>query len=212
MKRILLVIFLVLAVAAAGFTGWNVLCLNRTPVPEFYTVRSNKVTEPIRIVLLTDAHQVSFGDGNEKLLKEVRALQPSIIVMAGDMINMQDPDFEFLKELSQGLVEVAPVYYGLGNHENVAVYGTDLDVKDVEKALSDYEDKEDFTPLIRWPEFFADLKEIGVHVLQNESETAQINGNTVKIGGISTNLSSFWPNSGQFIYQFATENTDCFKI
>ena len=49
-------------------------------------------------------------------------------------------------------------------------------------------------------------------IVQNESVITTVNGNKIEIGGISTNLSSFWPNSGQFVYRFAESDSDHFKI
>lgn len=211
MKRFIRVLigFVIVAAAVSGWIIWSNSDFEET----FYTMESYKIEEPVRVILLTDLHQKSFGDGNERLLARISALKPDAVLIAGDMVNRKDTEWDPLLELCEALVEIAPVYYGLGNHENEALYGDDLSLDFLErsKALLDGS-QEDFKPLLQNTRAWDDLVQTGVHLLQNESVTADLNGNTVEIGGLSTNVSSFWPYSGQFITKFAEENTETLKI
>lgn len=211
MKRVLTVltgIVLVIVVAAV----WIVRS-NSTFEETFYTMESYKIEEPIRVILLSDLHQKSFGDGNDVLLARVRALEPDVVLIAGDMINSSAPDWDMVTELCGKLTEIAPVYYGLGNHENEALYGSELNKEFLEKSQNVLGDSpEDFTPLIQNKEVYSALEAAGVQMLQNESVTVELNGSSVEIGGLSTNISSFWPYSGQFVTRFIEENPDNFKI
>jgi predicted MPP superfamily phosphohydrolase len=84
-----------------------------------YTVSSPKVRSSFRIVFISDLHGREFGKNNERLLGEIAAEQPDIIALAGDIIdaraNKKAP--ERLCEFISALTEIAPVYYGMGNHE-----------------------------------------------------------------------------------------------
>ena len=57
----------------------------------FYQVTSDKIQEPVRMILLADLHNHEFGRANRDLVKEIERLEPDMIVMAGDMVNGDDP-------------------------------------------------------------------------------------------------------------------------
>ena len=58
---------------------------------------SADVREPIRVVQLTDLHNAQFGDQNSKLVSLVKAQNPDLIVMTGDMLNRDDPSTEIVE-------------------------------------------------------------------------------------------------------------------
>ncbi len=211
MRRILtwLLYIVIIAVVAAVW----IVRSNSTFGETFYTLESYKIEQPIRLILLSDLHQKSFGSGNEELIGRIEALKPDAVLIAGDTVNKKEADWDYAVELCEKLVEIAPVYYGLGNHENKALYGSDLN-KDFLEAHEDVlgEAPEDFTPLLQNTQAWNALEETGVHLVQNSSETVELNGNSVEIGGVSTNLSSFWPYSGQFATRFSEDNPNYFKI
>lgn len=211
LKRILMALISIVVVVAVA-SVW-IIRSNSNFEETFFTMESYKIEEPVRVILLTDLHQKSFGDGNEKLLARIQALKPDAVLIAGDMVNRENADWDALVTLCEGLVKIAPVYYGLGNHENEALYGEDLNKDFLEKSERLLGDSpEDFTPLLQNERVWNRLEETGVELLQNESVTVEIKGNAVEIGGLSTNISSFWPYSGQFVTRFAEENTGNFKI
>lgn len=112
----LLTIFVVLILAAAIVVGISIYMgathLNVTP----YQV-SAEVTQSLRIVHLTDLHSREYGQGNEKLVALVKAQQPDLIFITGDMLTVSDEGPEVVCRLIPKLLEIAPVYYGYGNHE-----------------------------------------------------------------------------------------------
>lgn len=185
---------------------------NQTFGETVYRVFSDKIDEPVRAVFLTDLHQVSFGEGNAELIDGVRRLEPDLILIGGDMVNDQDTDLDVVLELCRGLVEIAPVYYGMGNHENVAVYGMNLYKEELEAAGVAAGEEGDFSQLIKDDTLLRGLEECGVTVLQNTSEQIKVNGNTLLIGGISTSVDGFWPYSGHFFTEFDDEGGDVYKI
>ena len=75
-----------------------------------------------RIAFLSDIHAAQFGEGNGKLIAEVSAAKPDIIVIGGDIIDHDEaPPLNsqicIAETLVKGLLQIAPVYYITGNHE-----------------------------------------------------------------------------------------------
>lgn len=75
------------------------------------------VTDSVRIVHITDLHSHMFGESNIKLVQKVTDLKPDLIFMTGDMLDSKDKGPEVVLALIRKLVQIAPVYYGYGNHE-----------------------------------------------------------------------------------------------
>ncbi len=208
----LLSILLALLLLFAAFVGWNIY-QNQSFEETFYALYSDKVNGHIRMVVLSDLHQLSFGKDNAVLMERVQALQPDAVLIAGDIIEKRDPDIDFVLSLCERLQNIAPVYYGFGNHENDVVYGSDLTKSFLQQkpelvpgSLVDLSLIEQDRRLIEG------LRALGVTVLQNGAVTAEFEGGTVEIGGISTGLDGFWDYSGQFVYQYAMQDTGNFKV
>lgn len=70
----------------------------------------------MRIVHLSDLHGSRFGKKNRRLAEAVRALDPDIIALTGDMA-ASEPELAPLSELLEGIAGAAPTYYVNGNHE-----------------------------------------------------------------------------------------------
>ncbi|MBQ6519264.1 MAG: metallophosphoesterase [Anaerolineaceae bacterium] len=124
------------------------------------TVNTGKLREPIRTAVLSDLHNTEYGIGNFDLVEAVRVSQPDIITLVGDLMTFGNPNYSVASTLCRQLVKIAPVYFVCGNHE--------------------YEMVTFFNCCI-----CKDLKEMGVHVLHNEKETVEINGNAIDIIGIA---------------------------
>lgn len=155
----------------------------------FYHVSSEKVSdlETIRIVALADLHNTEFGKDNEELVKKVADIKPDVIVLAGDMIDHGYPDITSLLELCGRLVEIAPVFYGIGNHEAGVLY----------------EDQMYFAP---------ELEALGIPVLENRSYTIEIKGTPVDIGGVTTDVNEFDGWSAVFVRTFVDTDKDHLKV
>lgn len=211
MKRILTIVIsmIILIAVIAVWIAWS----NRSFDETFYTMNSLKIEEPVRMILLSDLHQGKFGAENEDLISRIQALKPDAILIAGDIINKKDPDWTYATKLCEELMKIAPVYYGMGNHENTALYGEDLNKDFLDAHVAALGDSpEDFTPLLQDAQVWDALQATGVQLLQNSSVVVNIKGNDIQIGGLSTGNSSFWPYSGQFIYRFAEDNPQIFKV
>lgn len=82
-----------------------------------YTLTTDKLTEPVRIVHLTDLHNHEFGRGNERLATLIEKQKPDLILMTGDMLNGRENETGIVASVIERLTDVAPVYFSYGNHE-----------------------------------------------------------------------------------------------
>lgn len=156
-----------------------------------YEITSDKITEPIRIVHLSDLHNSVFGEGNSRLVKAVAEQKPDIILLTGDMVTVYEENSETTVQLIELLLEIAPVYFSYGNHEKM------------------YEIK-----------YSADLTAIfeaaGAHVLDAEYEDILIKGQQVRLGGVcgycvpEESASEYMADEQRFLKAF--QNTKQLKI
>ena len=113
--------------------------------------------EPVQLVFLTDLHGWIYGKENEKLLKQVEEGHPDLICIGGDMTVKEGEGCKSALSLCSRLLELAPVYYAVGNHE------------------------------IRMPgyeQYIQDLEKNGVTVLRNQSALWQKNSTKFRIYGL----------------------------
>lgn len=84
---------------------------------EIYDERVPIAYEGFKIAHLSDLHSLWFGDGQSDLIAAVRAGDPDIIVLTGDIVDARIQDFDSVAALFDGLTKIAPVYAVSGNHE-----------------------------------------------------------------------------------------------
>lgn len=166
-KRNWLLRLLVVALIAGGLVfAYRQLTDTSHFIVSFYSFEEKKIESPMRIAFLSDMHLNEFGKDNEDLTAAIRKLEPDIIVIGGDMNMMNNPDYSAVLTLCRQLVEIAPVYYGMGNHEY-----TDI--------------------LFNGSNILTDLSALGVNTLSNRYMTIQVNGNLIDIGGLSETMDQF---------------------
>ena len=155
-RKIILIILavIVLLVAWGIFSSYNILTVTE------YEVCSEKIAGDVNVVLISDLHNHSFGRSNTALVKKIRKLDPDMILMAGDFLNDDSDDAHVPLELIPQLMDIAPVYYSLGNQEE------------------GYLKREDGSTLI------ADLEAAGAIVLDKEYIQTEVNGTNLVIGGL----------------------------
>lgn len=162
--RVRYTILLSLAFLMIAFILWVIIGENIITVAS-YTVENEKITNPFKIVMVSDLHNKTFGENNKTLVDKVSEQQPDIIAVLGDM-NMQSvDDLSVVKSTVSQLAQIAPVYYVLGNHESNYEYGVDKIVEEIE--MTD-----------------------GVTLLQNEIEHININGNKIALCGMDDKIFS----------------------
>lgn len=83
-----------------------------------YEMESEKVTERVRIALITDFHCCDYGLGNRELLEAVEAQQPDLVLLGGDIID-DDRSRSWKRgySLVSELAAQYPTFYVTGNHE-----------------------------------------------------------------------------------------------
>ena len=134
----------------------------RLRLPKLKSLNSKK-----KILIFADLHSKVYGKHNDKLLRAARKERPDYILIAGDMlIGKIDEDYTEAAHIVTKLVEIAPVYYVLGNHEqrlkeNVKKYGATL-----------------------YLEYYEILKNAGVTILENEKIDLQVDDLPVSIYGL----------------------------
>lgn len=133
----------------------------------FYKIESEKIKEhTIKIAVISDLHNVELGNNNEALIRKLKAESPDTILIAGDLV-LGKPlaSFQiaycFLKEA----VTIAPVFYGLGNHEQrmkqkPEIYG---------EEYLDFERK---------------VRSLGVVFLENKTRELEVDGEKILISGL----------------------------
>ena len=153
-KILVIILFiLILACLASIWISYNWLTVTH------FTVRSSKISEPFRIVLVSDLHEHQFGRDNEKLAEKIREQSPDLIIIDGDMINGDSENADTAVELVRALKEAAPVYYSFGNHEYSYMEAGHEDLTE-------------------------ELEAAGAVVLNYQSIDIDVKGNPVRLGGL----------------------------
>ena len=180
----------------------------------FYQVGSGKAGEGLRIIQLSDLHGTAFGGDNGELVRRIELLKPDLIVMTGDCVEQDDPDWTVTLELCRRLTQLAPVCYIYGNDEQRLAYGSDMSLASIDALLGCSEENRDAAKFRSLADpLREDLEEAGVHVLLNETLTLELQGVLVDIYGVLTaNPSAFWPYAGESYGAFAQENPGRFKL
>ena len=88
----------------------------------FYQEISKKVSANIRIAVISDIHNREYGENNETLISDLRALKPDLILFPGDMVILDEDDYQPMLDLVSASAEIAPCFGVLGNHESERIY------------------------------------------------------------------------------------------
>lgn len=128
------------------------------------TVESDRVPasfDGVKILQISDLHDATFGDNQERLVKKVKNTDPDLIFITGDLIDSNRYNLDQSLELVRNIVDIAPIYYVTGNHEIAT-----NDIENIKNSLSD----------------------LGVNVLSNEQQIIEYNGEDIRIIGIEDPL------------------------
>ncbi len=123
-----LIIIAVVIVILAALIGFGLYQSIHGLTVTNYTLSSDKLTDSVRIVQLTDLHNSEFGSKNVKLIEKVKEQKPDLILITGDLLNSDEERTDIATEMIEGMSQVAPVFVSYGNHEAAyeKKYGTDL--------------------------------------------------------------------------------------
>lgn len=148
-RKYKLIMIIVVLIGLIIWAFWN------QPVYRFYEIKTEKVTESVRIVHLSDLHNSTYGKDNSRLLNKIVSQSPDLIVMTGDMVDdmlKTEAAYELVEQLSD-----YPLYYVSGNHEHW--------------------DKDTYG-------IFDKLEKLGVIILYDAYETVEINNQQLVLAGM----------------------------
>ena len=129
-----LFIFLVIAVFVYFFFG---IRASRKLMVRKYKIADEKSAQlkGLKIVLLSDLHGRTIGEGQKELADSIMEQSPDMVVLAGDMIDAYDEDAEPAAALVSRLAEKVNVVAVRGNH----LYKADEKVRaEMELAFEKY--------------------------------------------------------------------------
>ncbi len=152
--------WLVILFAALAFILW--IAWGNTALE---TTRIQIVSERIptsfdgwRIAQVSDLHNGEFGEENENLLMLLRAEQPDMIALTGDLVDSIHTDMDRAVKFAEEAVQIAPCYFVTGNHEA--------------RLEEQYEELE------------RRLEAVGVTVLRDEAVTLDREGGVIQLIGL----------------------------
>ena len=154
----------------------------------FYQETSKKVSANIRVAVISDIHNREYGTDNEVLISDLRALKPDLILFPGDMIILDEEDYQPALDLVSALAEVAPCYGVLGNHESERIY---------------YRDDRELPAL---------FENAGLRLLRNAQEEIQIGKDTVQLIGVEGTAYGFEEYGGREFMEKADIDPSAFSI
>lgn len=134
-----------------------------------YEIHSNKIPiefDGVKVVLLTDLHNNTFGENNEELLRRIRNEHPDYIMVAGDMlIGHKKADYYETLDFLETLSKEFDIYYVNGNHE---------------QRLAEEEETKDTI----YKEYHDFLVENGIHFVHNRTVTIKRKDATINVTGL----------------------------
>ena len=159
-----------------------------------YTVTFENLESPLRLVLVSDLHGKSFGKDNARLIAKIQEQTPDAIFLVGDMLDKKadEADVQSLLALTEKLLEIAPVFFSMGNHEQTYL-------------------KTDATLLDR-------VAQTGAVVVNDSYVDVTIAGQPLRIGGTMGHGFAFgrteeeFTSSPEYVFLKAFENTELPKI
>ncbi len=122
-----------------------------------YKFKSDKISKLIRIAFVSDLHGSVYGENNSELIDMISAAQPDMVLLGGDMFDVPDR-IEASRDFIEKIAELYPVYGVMGNHE----YHVEGYTSEQMKSL---------------------YKDLGVILMENESQTVDIKGESVNLCG-----------------------------
>ena len=153
--------------------------------PVYYTVSSDRVSEPIRIVFVSDLHNSFYGGHDQsRILAAIEDAEPDIVLFGGDMIDSRAKGTKNALTLMRLAAENYPCAYATGNHE---LRRSDRDG------------------------FYSAVAELGIPVLHGKYTDITVNGQKVRVHGI-VNVGTFDGKSSQIGRCYEAIAPDAYNI
>ncbi len=81
-----------------------------------YSMDSDKITQPIRVVQISDLHSCVYGENQQELIDAVHEQKPDVVMFTGDILDDDIPHENGVIVLTE-IAKSYPSYYVSGNHE-----------------------------------------------------------------------------------------------
>lgn len=167
---------------------WNIFhCMNHFEI-NFYQIESVHVTSDVRIAVISDVHLSEYGEDNRDLVEAVRALNPDLIISAGDLVTYGVENYDNMLSLCRQLAEIAPFYGVMGNHED-------------EKYYLEHDE-----------ELRQKFKDTGMIVLVNKCEKIRIRNNDIELIGVRGGTEDYDLYGGRDAMENLGENKTALRI
>lgn len=170
-KLTAVIVFIAVAFIAAAALS---MLSNGTLEVARYEIENEKLTSPVRIVMISDLHRNNANQMDRQIVEKTALESPDLIIVNGDML---EPDYTeeeaaAYESLLSRLSAVAPVYFSAGNHDYPAYFS------EIEFAKAELLRGILPSPLI------ARLESTGARFLERDLVDIEVNGNPIRIGGL----------------------------
>ena len=127
-KKIIVILLIIIGIIFFCYLNNNIIVVTDI---EYKNSKIPVSFNGYRIVQISDLHNKEFGKNQKELLNKIRNLNPDIIVITGDIVDMKKYDLDIALYFVKGAVDISDVYYVSGNHE------ASLDYKKIKNELID---------------------------------------------------------------------------
>lgn len=156
MKKKVIRIVIIFIICLCLITGYFISTSYYKVEVTDYEISSAKINNDVTIIMIADVHD-HHCKVKDQVIDRIKQLEPDIILCAGDIIDNESKSDKGTIEFLNSLSEIAEVYFSLGNHE--------LEYPDSKQLIED-------------------IKNTGAKVLDKEYLDIEVNGNTIRIGGM----------------------------
>lgn len=156
MKKIIVKIIILFIICLCLVTGYFIYISYYKVEVTDYEISSAKINNDVNIVMIADVHDQRCKVKDE-IVDRIKQLEPDIILCVGDIIDNESESDRSIIEFLSSLSEISDVYMSLGNHE--------LEYPDSKQLVED-------------------IKNTGAKVLDKGYQDIEVNGNTIRIGGM----------------------------
>ena len=110
--RVLIVLVLILAIITAAVYFYSQYTQTHYLI-RFYQETSGKVSDNIRIAVVSDIHNREYGENNETLISDLRALKPDLILFPGDMVIREQDEYQSVLDLISEAAAIASSFMSM---------------------------------------------------------------------------------------------------
>lgn len=119
-------LFVILCIAVTLAVYNNIFTVKK------YKLSTDKFEGGLRIVLLSDLHNKSYGKDNHRLVSRIASLSPDVIFVTGDTVDRRRPDFDVARTFLKDVSGICDTFAVSGNHERAL--GVEATVQKLECA------------------------------------------------------------------------------